>query len=256
MRTPPPQLPDPPPDPPSPSQLPPFPDPPALAGPVPSGPVPSPPAPSRPVPMVPAPPRPAPSPLLVGLPTRVPLPAAGPAFDDQANLDLSPPPTSASPPPAAPGPDSTPTGPGRGDAEPALAEPADVPSGPPPARAAPPAPPARPDGPDTGAWASMFAQALAEALAGSRPARQIAPWTTEQARRRIQALGPLLQDGPRPVVRRVLTSAPRRDVVEMTVVIGVGPRTRAIAVRLERARPSSARPGRGRPWICTAIEAA
>ena len=121
-----------------------------------------------------------------------------------------------------------------------------------PRLAAPPAP----GGPGTGAWASLFAQALAEALAGSRPARQIAPWTTEQARRRIRQLGPLLQDGPRPVVRRVLTSAPGRDVVEMTVVIGVGPRTRAIAVRLERARPSSGAPGRGRPWICTVIEAA
>jgi hypothetical protein len=112
------------------------------------------------------------------------------------------------------------------------------------------------DGAGTGAWASLFAQALAEALAGSRPSRQIAPWTTEQARRRIRQLGPMLQGGPRPVVRRVLTSSPRRDVVEMTVIIGVGPRTRAIAVRLERARPSSARPDRGRPWICTVIEAA
>jgi hypothetical protein len=212
--------------------------------------------------MVPAPPRPAPAPLLVGLPTRLPLPAAGPAFDDQADLDLSS-------PPAAAGRDSTPAGPDRGDGEPARAASADGPSAPPSAPAAladgpsapPPAQAARPDEPpdrppDTGAWAGVFAQALAEALAGSRPARQIAPWTTEQARRRIRQLGPLLQDGPRPVVRRVLTSAPRRDVVEMTVVIGVGPRTRAIAVRLERARPSSARPGRGRPWICTVIEAA
>jgi hypothetical protein len=198
--------------------------------------------------MVPAPPRPASAPLLVGLPTRLPLPAAGPAFDDQADLDLSS-------PPAAAGRDSTPAGPDRGDGEPARAASADGPSAPPPAQAArPDEPPDRP--PDTGAWAGVFAQALAEALAGSRPARQIAPWTTEQARRRIRQLGPLLQDGPRPVVRRVLTSAPRRDVVEMTVVIGVGPRTRAIAVRLERAQPSSARPGRGRPWICTVIEAA
>ncbi|HEX5293535.1 MAG TPA: Rv3235 family protein, partial [Streptosporangiaceae bacterium] len=160
--------------------------------------------------MVPAPPRPAPAPLLVGLPTRLPLPAAGPAFDDQADLDLSSPP--------ADGPSAPPSAPA------ALA---DGPSAPPPAQAArPDEPPDRP--PDTGAWAGVFAQALAEALAGSRPARQIAPWTTEQARRRIRQLGPLLQDGPRPVVRRVLTSAPRRDVVEMTVVIGVGPRTRAI----------------------------
>jgi hypothetical protein len=186
----------------------------------------------------------------VALPSRLPLPAAGPAFDDQADLDL-PLPQAALP---AAGPGQEPGAPGRAD-RPERAGgpgPADGPSATPPETAA--APPA--DGPDTGAWARLFAQALAEALAGSRPPRQIAPWTTEQARRRIRQLGPMLQDGPRPVVRRVLTSTPRRDVVEMTVIIGVGPRTRAIAVRLERARPSTARPDRGRPWICTVIEAA
>ena len=35
-------------------------------------------------------------------------------------------------------------------------------------------------------WQSRFAQALAETLAGSRPARQIQPWTTRQAREHIQ----------------------------------------------------------------------
>jgi hypothetical protein len=192
--------------------------------------------------MVPAPPRPAPPPLLVGLPSRLPLPAAGPAFDDQADPDLSSDPAAR--------PDAARGGPDPEVREPAPAGPAESQSAPPPDRTA------RPDGPGTGPWAGLFAQALAEALAGSRPARQIAPWTTEQARRRIRQLGPLLQDGPRPVVRRVLTSEPRPDVVEMTVVIGVGPRTRAIAVRLERTRPSPAHPGRGRPWICTVIEAA
>jgi hypothetical protein len=106
-----------------------------------------------------------------------------------------------------------------------------------------------PPGPD-GEWPSRFAQALAEALAGSRPPRQVAAWTTGQARRRIAELGPLLRAGPRPVVRRVLTSEPRRDVIEMTVILGVGPRIRAIAVRLER--PDRDHPG----WVCTAIEAA
>jgi uncharacterized protein DUF6459 len=210
--------------------------------------------------MVPGPQRPVPVPPPVALPSRLPLPAAGPSFDDQAGLDL------LSPQAALPGagraqaPAASVGGSGPADS------PADSPSAAPPENAGPPphsaaaspgAAGGRPaDGPDTGAWASLFAQALAEALAGSRPARQIAPWTTEQARRRIRQLGPVLQGGPRPIVRRVVTSAPRRDVVEMTVIIGVGPRTRAIAVRLERARASPARPGRGRPWICTAIEAA
>jgi Family of unknown function (DUF6459) len=241
MRTPPPQLPEPSPEPPAQSLLPAFPALPAPALPVPALPAPALPVPAQPVPAAPPPQRPLPDP--VALPSRIPVPAAGPPFDDEAGLDLPSPRTAL----AAAEPDRESDQPGR--AEPRQA---DGPSGPPPETAG--VPPS--DGPVTGAWASLFAQALAEALAGSRPSRQIAPWTTEQARRRIRQLGPMLQDGPRPVVRRVLTSMPRRDVVEMTVIIGVGPRTRAIAVRLERARPSSARPDRGRPWICTVIEAA
>jgi hypothetical protein len=45
-------------------------------------------------------------------------------------------------------------------------------------------------------------------------------------------------------------------VVEMTVIVGIGPLTRAIAVRLERVPADPGRPGRGRPWRCTVIEAA
>jgi Family of unknown function (DUF6459) len=101
------------------------------------------------------------------------------------------------------------------------------------------------------AWPSQFAQALAEALAGSRPAGQVRPWTTEQARRRIRQLGPTLRADQRPRVRRVLTSVPRSDVVEMTVIIGIGARVHAMAVRLERADADA-----GQPWLCTAIEAA
>ena len=260
MQTPPPQLPEPPPQ----SLLPAFPALPAPALPVPALPAPALPAPAlpapgfpvpaAPVPAAPAPQRPLPDP--VALPSRVPIPAAGPPYDDQAGLDLPSPPTAL----AAAEPDRGPDQPGRAD-RPGRAHGQAPAEGPGTADRAPGRPPEGAgvppsDGPATSAWASRFAQALAEALAGSRPARQIAPWTTEQARRRIQQLGPMLQDGPRPVVRRVLTSRPRPDVVEMTVIIGVGPRTRAIAVRLERARPSSARPDRGRPWICTVIEAA
>jgi hypothetical protein len=113
-------------------------------------------------------------------------------------------------------------------------------------------------------WQDQFAQVLAETLAGARPPRQIVPWTTEEALRRIQRLGPRLASEHRPRVRRVLTSLPAPNVMEMTVVVGFGPRVKALAVRLEqtRARPA-ARPAGGAAgeraaarWVCTAVEAA
>jgi hypothetical protein len=108
-------------------------------------------------------------------------------------------------------------------------------------------------------WPSQFAQVLAETLAGSRPQGQITPWTTDQARRLIRQLRPMLAAGPAPRVRRVLASRPAAGVVEMTVVVGCGPRIRALAVRLERRGPHRAGPGcdaRAARWVCTAIEAA
>ncbi len=108
-------------------------------------------------------------------------------------------------------------------------------------------------------WPGQFAQVLAETLAGSRPQRQITRWTTEQARRNIRELGPQLAAGQRPQVRRVVTSSPADDVVEMTAVVTFGPRIRALAVRLERNGAQEARPGRHATparWLCTAVEAA
>jgi hypothetical protein len=124
-------------------------------------------------------------------------------------------------------------------------------------------------------WPSQFAQVLAETLAGSRPQGQIAAWTTDQARKRIRQLGPMLAAqaaGATPRVRRIVTSRPALGVVEMTVVVGCGPRTRALAVRLERAAPLPHAPDARAPdtgtdrtnpddtnpatWICTAIESA
>jgi Family of unknown function (DUF6459) len=134
----------------------------------------------------------------------------------------------------------------------------------------------------TGTWPSQFAQVLSEALAGSRPASQLAPWTTEQARKRISQLGPILAPrgasarrptGPaqrsQPRVRRVIVSSPVQGVLEMTVIVDLGARARAVAVRLERPSPADVSPGtqpgphaRSRKatpasgWLCTAIEAA
>ena len=112
---------------------------------------------------------------------------------------------------------------------------------------------------DSDRWPSQFAQVLAETLAGSRPASQITPWTTERARAHIRRLGPLLAAEQRPRVQRVLTSRPVKDVVEVSVIVGFGPRTRALAARLERAGPQAAtlgRPARQARWLCTAVESA
>jgi hypothetical protein len=116
-------------------------------------------------------------------------------------------------------------------------------------------------------WPSRFAQVLAETLAGSRPPAQLTPWTTERARSHIRRLGPMLVGGQQPVVRRVVTSRPTSGVLEMSVVVGLGPRVHALAIRLERERsPHPVAPRRpamapGRPagqarWLCTAVEAA
>ncbi len=112
---------------------------------------------------------------------------------------------------------------------------------------------------DSDRWPSQFAQVLAETLAGSRPASQITPWTTERARAHIRRLGPLLAAEQRPRVQRVLTSRPVEDVVEVSVIVGLGSRTRALAARLERAGPQAAtlgRPARQARWLCTAVESA
>jgi hypothetical protein len=65
--------------------------------------------------------------------------------------------------------------------------------------------------------------------------------------------------GVQPRVRRVMTSCPAAGVVEMSVIVGVGPSIRALAVRLEHDGPDrtdGGRDPRAAGWICTAIEAA
>jgi hypothetical protein len=138
-----------------------------------------------------------------------------------------------------------------------------------------------------GHWPSQFAQVLAETLAGSRSPGQLGPWTTQQTRRRISQLGPILSTAHRPRVKRVIVTSPAGGVLEMAIIVGLGTRVCALAVRLERTQTSPAgdAPGkfaadrqpadpqgpqaairRGQParpspadhpgWICTAIEAA
>lgn len=227
-----------------------------------------------PFPRQPGWPRPLPDVVAV---RRLPLPDSAPPYDDQR----------VSPAPASPQAASAESGsPESGSPEPASPEPASPAEGQPGqpgvARQQGQPPPGLAGMP--GAWPSHFAQVLAEALAGARPAQQLTSWTTQRARSRIRRLGPVLQTGPRPRVIRVLGSAPASDVVELTIILSVGSAVRALAVRLERAGeiPAAGAPGGspgsirhqagrqpsgpasagddargpGPAWLCTDIEAA
>jgi Family of unknown function (DUF6459) len=107
------------------------------------------------------------------------------------------------------------------------------------------------------AWSRQFAQVVAEILAGARSPRQIAPWTTDRVRDRIILLTQTLSAGQKPRIRRIVTSRPAALVVEMTVVLSFGPRSRALALRIEQLpgrRPAPGRPARPARWLCTEIE--
>ena len=92
----------------------------------------------------------------------------------------------------------------------------------------------------------QFAAFLVEGLAGVRPVRQLMPWMSKRGGAHLQRLMPLFKCGQQPKVLRVLTSRPTPDVIEMTMVVVTGPRTRALAIRLEHTDR----------WLCTDIEAA
>jgi hypothetical protein len=181
---------------------------------------------------------PPPDPVAV---RRVAIPDGAPPYDDEPGHGD---PDHGEPPPcddqslAPVGQPPTAAGAGPGEPEPGGESPSD--SSEPGERASPAKPP----------WPSQFAQVLAETLAGSRPATQLRPWTTEQTRQRIRQLGPMLATSQRPRVRRIMTSAPAPDVLEMTAVVGFGSRVRVLALRLERGEEAC------QHWRCTAIESA
>jgi Family of unknown function (DUF6459) len=108
------------------------------------------------------------------------------------------------------------------------------------------------------AWPRRIAVVIVEVLAGVRPDRQLVPLATDRVRARIRSLAPLLTSDRRPRIARIVTSRPAARIVEMTVVVNFGLRSRALAMRFEHvaARPAApgwpARPAR---WLCTAVEA-
>ena len=108
-------------------------------------------------------------------------------------------------------------------------------------------------------WPRQFAVLLAEALAGVRPLQQVLPWLSGHASIQFRRLRPLFCGGYRPRILRVLTTTPSPGVIEMTLVVTAGQRTRALAVRLERAASTEEPAWRAKPvtpWLCTDIEAA
>jgi hypothetical protein len=120
--------------------------------------------------------------------------------------------------------------------------------------------PAEPPAASGPPWPRQFAVLLAEGLAGVRPVRQVLPWMSEQGSMHLHRLLPLFAGGHRPRIQRVITAQPAKDVIEMTMIVAFGPRTRALAVRLERAVPLERTVPTTRAqsprWRCTAIEAA
>ena len=114
-------------------------------------------------------------------------------------------------------------------------------------------------------WQRQFAVLLAEALAGVRPLQHVLPWMSERGNMQLRRLLPVFCCEHRPRILRVLTAAPNPGVIEMTIVVTAGPRTRALAARLERAAPPAQPASHGQvarrakstaPWLCTDVEAA
>jgi hypothetical protein len=171
-------------------------------------------------------------------------PAIGAAAEGRGDLtrDPGPRPTPATEPGTPRAADSAPGRPAAADSAPSTPAAADS------------APGAGPAGPLP--W--QFAQVIVEIMAGLRPPKQIIGLTNDHAREQARRLAPLLVSDRRPGIRRIVTSRPTTRVVELTVIVSVGPRSRALAMRLEHiaARPATpGRPARPDRWLCTAIEA-
>ena len=119
-------------------------------------------------------------------------------------------------------------------------------------------------------WSRQFALLLAESLTGARPVRQILPWLSQRGTVHLYRLLPRFNGGQGARVQRIMTAQPSPDVIEMTLIVAVGPRTRALAVRLARTEPTpppqwrgtlpaqtpDARSAASTRWLCTDIEAA
>jgi hypothetical protein len=101
--------------------------------------------------------------------------------------------------------------------------------------------------PDPRLWSARLAQGIAEALYGHRPIQQLIRWTDEDVYARLagRLAGRRPVDGPRPLVRSVRICRPRDGVAEVTAIVAVPGRSRALALRLEADQSR---------WRCTALD--
>jgi hypothetical protein len=110
-------------------------------------------------------------------------------------------------------------------------------------------------------WSRRFAQAAVEIVGGDRPVTQLLRWTSPDVyldlSRRAQVVARAGGHAPgtarvqpvRPKVLSVHTCFVARDVVETSVHVRYGARSRALAARFV------SKSGReGRRWVCTALE--
>lgn len=103
-------------------------------------------------------------------------------------------------------------------------------------------------------WATRFAQATVEVLGGDRPVSQLVRWTTarvyQDLERRVRILARAApathrRRSIRPQVQSVHVCLPAERCAEVSVHVRYGPRSRAVAARIEN------RAGR---WVCTALQ--
>jgi hypothetical protein len=94
-------------------------------------------------------------------------------------------------------------------------------------------------------WSAQFAQAVVEVLAGDRPVSQLVRWTTSGV---FDDLAGRIDASPsesRGVVKSLHVSEPADGVAEIAAAVRRGPRSTALALRLE---------GLDGRWQCTALE--
>lgn len=105
--------------------------------------------------------------------------------------------------------------------------------------------------PDAEAWAAGLARGVVEILSGLRPLEQLRRWVVPDLYELLETLLPAGRDTRvRAGSCRVLSAracSVRPGAVEVSVAVQAGPRTRAVAVRLEEFR--------GR-WLTTALDVA
>lgn len=107
------------------------------------------------------------------------------------------------------------------------------------------------------AWSCRFAQAAVEIVGGDRPATQLVRWTSAEVYADLNRRAQLIAraGGHRPGQARVQPVRPRvvgvhtcfveSGIVEASLRIRYGDRSRAVAARFER---------RQERWVCTALE--